>query len=72
MTNNEYEAACVVAAGCYERFEGEMKLQQYDAVIAQTEATLARLHAERREIVNRYNLNKTDAAKGIEDLSWLK
>lgn len=59
MTNSEYEAACVTAAKVYDRFEGEHKLKQQDAIIAQTEATLARLQEQRREIVNQYNLNKT-------------
>ncbi|EDQ4670293.1 hypothetical protein C3U35_004389 [Salmonella enterica subsp. enterica serovar Oranienburg] len=58
MTNQEYEAASIAAAGCYDRFEGEHKLMQCDAIIAQTEATLARLQEQRREIINHYNLNK--------------
>lgn len=60
MTNTEYEAACITAAKVYDRFEGEHKLKQQDATIAQAEATLARLQADRREIVNRYNLNKCE------------
>ena len=53
MTNTEYEAACVTAAKCYDRFEGEHRLKQYDEMIAQVEKTLARLQEERRELVNR-------------------
>lgn len=58
MTNQEYEAASIAAAGCYDRFEGEHKLKQIDGHIAQVEKTLASLHLMRREIVNQYNLNK--------------
>lgn len=58
MTNTEYEAACVTAAGCYDRFEGEHKLKQWDEQIATLEAALEKAHEARREIVNQYNLNK--------------
>ena len=58
MTNTEYEAASIAAASCYDRFEGEHRLKQYDEMIAQVEKTLARLQEARREIVNQYNLNK--------------
>lgn len=58
MTNTEYEAASIAAAGCYDRFEGEHKLKQIDEHIAQVEKTLVTLNAMRREIVNFYNLNK--------------
>lgn len=58
MTNTEYEAASIAAADCYDRFEGEHRLKQYDEMISQVEKTLARLQEERREIVNFYNLNK--------------
>ncbi len=58
MTNQEYEAACVTAAGCYDRFEGEHKLKQWDEQIATLEAALAKAQEQRREIVNQYNLNK--------------
>lgn len=60
MTNTEYEAASIAAAGCYDRFEGEHKLKQYDEMIAQVDRTLARLQEERRELVNRYDLNKCE------------
>lgn len=60
MTNTEYEAASIAAAGCYDRFEGEHRLKQYDEMIAQVEKTLARLQEARREIVNQYNLNKCE------------
>lgn len=79
MTNTEYEAASIAAAGCYNRFEGEHRLKQYDEMIAQVEKTLARLQAERREIVNRYDLNKPcdhdlsfDPAKGLRAYSCHK
>lgn len=65
MTNTEYEAASIAAAGCYDRFEGEHRLKQYDEMIAQVEKTLARLQEERRELVNRYDLNKCEH-------EWLK
>ena len=58
MTNTEYEAASIAAAGCYDRFEGEHKLQQWDEHIATLEAALAKAQEARREIVNFYNLNK--------------
>lgn len=58
MTNTEYEAACITATKCFDRFEGEHRLKQYDEMIAQVEKTLARLQEERRELVNRYDLNK--------------
>lgn len=54
MTNSEYEA------GSCDRFEGEHKLKQCDKAIAVLEESLARLQAERREIVNRYDLNKCE------------
>ncbi|MGL5968467.1 MAG: hypothetical protein ACRCZ6_15160 [Kluyvera sp.] len=58
MTNTEYEAACIAAAGCYDRFEGEHKLKQWDEHIATLEAALVKAQEARREIVNQYNLNK--------------
>ena len=58
MTNTEYEAASIAAAGCYDRFEGEHKLKPWDEQIATLEAALAKAHEARREIVNQYNLNK--------------
>lgn len=58
MTNTEYEAASIAAAGCYDRFEGEHKLRQIDEIIKNLETSLANLHGQRREIVNFYNLNK--------------
>ncbi len=60
MTNHEYEAACVTAAGCYDRFEGEHKLKQWDEHIATLEAALEKAQEARREIVNQYNLNKCE------------
>ena len=58
MTNEEYEAACITAARCCDRFEGEHKLKQMDEIINNLEKSLANLHEQRREIVNQYNLNK--------------
>lgn len=58
MTNAEYENSCIAAAGCYDRFEGEHKLQQWDEHIATLEAALAKAQEQRREIVNKYSLNK--------------
>lgn len=58
MTNNEYEAASIAAAGCYDRFEGEHKLKQWDEHIATLEAALAKAQEARREVVNQYNLNR--------------
>ena len=58
VTNSEYEAACVTATKCYDRFEGEHKLRQIDEIIKNLETSLANMHEQRREIVNQYNLNK--------------
>lgn len=60
MTNSEYEAASIAAANASLRFEGEHKLKQCDKAIAVLEESLARLQVERREIVNRYDLNKCE------------
>lgn len=60
MTNTEYEAACITAAKCYDRFEGAHKLKQWDAHIAALEAALSKAQEARREIVNFYNLNKCE------------
>ena len=56
MTNTEYESACITAAKVYDRFEGEHKVRQYDEQIKMAEAALARLQADRRESLTRYNL----------------
>lgn len=74
MTNTEYEAACVTATKCYDRFEGEHRLKQYDEMIAQVEKTLARLQEERRELVNRYDLNKCehDFDLQLDDVPYFK
>lgn len=56
MTNNEYEKSCVEAiehAG--EKFEGQHKLKQYAAIIAQAEATLARLKEAEAKLKAQYN-----------------
>lgn len=60
MTNQEYEAASIAAAGFYDKFEGEHKLKQWDEQIATLEAALAKAQEQRREIVNKYNLNKCE------------
>ncbi len=58
MTNQEYEAACIAASKCDLRFEGEHLLRQYDEIIAAAEANVERLREARREIINRYDLNR--------------
>lgn len=58
MLNRQYEKACVTAATMETRFEIEHKLKQFDEIIAQAEATVARLYEERREFVNLHNLNR--------------
>ena len=68
MTNQEYEAASLAAAGCYDRFEGEHKLKQIDEHIEQVEKTLSSLQEMRREIVNQYSLNKR---KTFGSHAWL-
>ena len=60
MTNQEYEAASITAAGYADKFEGEHKLKQIDEHIAAVEKTLATLNELRRETVNQYNLNKCE------------
>lgn len=72
MTNTEYEAASIAAAGCYDRFEGEHKLQQWDEHIATLEAALAKAHEARREIVNQYNLNKVQYKKRCDEVVLLR
>lgn len=67
MTNSEYEAASIAAAGCYDKFEGEHKLKQWDEHIATLEAALAKAQEARREIVNFYNLNKCEHDFTIND-----
>lgn len=72
IADREYEAASIAAAGCYDRFEGEHKLQQWDEHIATLEAALAKAQEARREIVNQYNLNKPEIVTGGEGLAWLE
>lgn len=60
MTNSEYEAACVAAATTAAKFEGEYMLKQWDERIAILEAALAKAQEARREVVNRYDLNKCE------------
>lgn len=72
MTNTEYEAASIAAAGCYDRFEGEHKLKQWDEQIATLEAALAKAQEARREIVNQYNLNKPKCDHDFTVNDWRK
>lgn len=58
MTNSEYERACVAAATAPCKSEGERKLEFYDREIAAVEQTLVTLLHARREVVNKYELNK--------------
>lgn len=60
MTNAEYESACLTQAKVYDKFEGEHKLRQYDEMIDAMEKRLEVIREQRREIINRYNLNKCD------------
>lgn len=54
MTNTEYEKLSVSAAN------GEAMLAHADSVIANIEAALVVAQEARREIINRYNLNKCE------------
>lgn len=54
MTNSEYEKLSVSAAN------GEAMLAHADSVIANIEAALVVAQEARREIINRYNLNKCE------------
>lgn len=60
MTNSEYEKLSVSAAS------GEAMLAHADSVIANIEAALVVAQEARREIINRYNLNKTCS----HDYNW--
>jgi len=57
MTNTEYERACINAVDSTQS-EGERKLAFLDREIAILESTMVDLLHARREIINRYNLNK--------------
>lgn len=72
MTNQEYEAASIAAAGCYDRFEGEHKLKQWDEQIATLEAALSKAQEQRREIVNFYNLNKCEHQLIMGEGAWMR
>lgn len=52
MTNTEYEKASVNAA------TGQALLEKCDATIQSLERALVTAQEQRREIVNRYNLNR--------------
>lgn len=62
MTNSEYEKLSVSAAN------GEAMLAHADSVIANIEAALVVAQEARREIINRYNLNKCehDCVENVE------
>lgn len=68
MTNQEYEAASITAAGYADKFEGEHKLNQIDEHIAAVEKTIATLNELRRETVNQYNLNKCEHHLVMRDI----
>lgn len=61
MTNSEYENACITAAAEPCHTYGLNKLASYDSKIAEVEKTLAGLQEGRREVINRYDLNKAVA-----------
>ncbi len=54
MTNNEYEKMMVEAAN------GRFKIEAVDAQIEAHQAALDYLNEHRRELINRYNLNKCE------------
>lgn len=54
MTNNEYEKACVEAA------TGQAWLKGADEMIERLEKQLAEWQEYRRELINRFNLNKCE------------
>lgn len=58
--DRRYEEACLMASVVYDKFEGEHKLRQYDEMIDAMERRLEVIREQRREIINRYNLNKSD------------
>lgn len=58
MTNSEYESACIGAATAPCKTEGQRKLDFLDREIANLEATMVNLLHARREIMNKYELNK--------------
>ena len=58
MTNQEYEASCLVAVGYLPQVKVEHPLDEIDAQIADAERALSRLHERRRELVNLHGLNK--------------
>lgn len=55
MTNNEYEKACVESA------LGMYAIEECDKTIAELEKALSVVQEHRRELINRFNLNKGDA-----------
>lgn len=59
MTNTEYEKLSITAAN------PEAALARADEVIASIEAALAVAQEDRREIINRYGLNKSRRTGGV-------
>lgn len=59
MTNTEYEKASITAAN------PEAALARADEVIARIEAALAVAQEARRELINRYGLNKSRRTGGV-------
>lgn len=56
MTNNDYEKACVEAA------TGESEIAWIDANIESHLRQVDKLMERRRELINRFNLNKGDSS----------
>ena len=55
MTNNEYEKISVESAN------GKFKVEAIDAQIKAHQSAIDYLNERRRELINRFNLNKGDA-----------
>lgn len=58
MTNAEYEKLCVDSARKTTREVAEQAVANIDEKIKDAEKALALLHEARRELVNRYDLNR--------------
>lgn len=54
MTDREYEKACVESAN------GKFKVEAIDAQIKAHQSAIDYLNERRRELINRFNLNKGD------------
>lgn len=66
MTNSEYEKASVQAA------TGESLIRAADEKIKELEYALEVARDRRRELVNRYDLNKPEIVTSVEGLSWVE